>query len=501
MKTQIIALESHDDFISVRDRMSWAKSPRILLVWPKFEKVSLRAADLRILQQHAHYLGADLGLVTRRNDVKRDAERFGIPVFASAAVAQKQAWPEKRPLKASKLPEARQARTTLQMMGEQARVREEHWKSTPVARVGFFALGVLAVIAIASLFVPYAEIRLSPLSEEQHIALPVTASKSVTSVSITGNVPVHEISATVSGTQSARVTSQSPIPQDKASGIIRFRNLTQSEVAIPAGTIVYSVSPAEVRFATLNDTHLAGNVNAVVEVPIAAVNPGEPGNLPANSIQAIGGNLSLSASVTNPASTTGGADRVTTVPSEADRKRVRDVLVGVLQSQAEKQIGSSIGSKDFLLTNTVTMGQVLEETYDPPAGQPGNLLKLSLRADFSAQYVTYDDLMQLSEATLNAGIPQGFVAVPNTMVFHAGTAQNSGNSGASQFDLEVERKLVRQIDLLQAKSLARGVTPQAAAQALQASLPLAGPPVIDLQPAWWPSLPLIPFRITVVSSQ
>ena len=144
---------------------------------------------------------------------------------------------------------------------------------------------------------------------------------------------------------------------------------------------------------------------------------------------------------------------------------------------------------------------MLEETYDPPAGQPGNLLKLTLRADFSAEYVTYDDLMQLSEATLNAGIPQDFVAVPDTLVFHAGMAQNAGDDGASQFDLEVERKLVRQIDLLQAKSLARGVTPQAAAQALQASLPLASPPAINLQPAWWPSLPLIPFRITVVSNQ
>src|SRR5512146_2372941 len=97
MKTQIIALEAHDDFISVRDRMSWAKSPRILLVWPKYEKITLRAADLRILQQHAATLGAEMGVVTRRGDVRRDAERFGIPVFGSAAAAQRQAWgPRKR---------------------------------------------------------------------------------------------------------------------------------------------------------------------------------------------------------------------------------------------------------------------------------------------------------------------------------------------------------------------------------------------------------------------
>ena len=71
MKTQIIALEAHDDFISVRDRMSWAKSPPILLVWPKFEKITLRAVDLRILQKHAYYLGADMGVITRRGDVRR----------------------------------------------------------------------------------------------------------------------------------------------------------------------------------------------------------------------------------------------------------------------------------------------------------------------------------------------------------------------------------------------------------------------------------------------
>ncbi len=96
MKTQIIALEAHDDFISVRDRMSWAKSPRILLVWPKFEKIALRAADLRILQQHASSLGSEMGIVTRRGDVRRDADSFGIPVFRSAKAAQRHAWTSRK---------------------------------------------------------------------------------------------------------------------------------------------------------------------------------------------------------------------------------------------------------------------------------------------------------------------------------------------------------------------------------------------------------------------
>ena len=96
MKTQIITLESHDDLISVRDRMSWGKSPRILLVWPKFERVTLRPVDLRVLQSHARTLGAELGLVTRIPNVQRDALGFGIPVFGTTAEAQRQAWPPRR---------------------------------------------------------------------------------------------------------------------------------------------------------------------------------------------------------------------------------------------------------------------------------------------------------------------------------------------------------------------------------------------------------------------
>src|SRR5262247_2540042 len=96
MKTQIITLESHDDLISVRDRMSWAKTPRILLVWPKFEKVTLRQVDLKILQRHAATLGAQLGLVTRTRQVRADAEALGIPVFESTGLAQRVTWPKRR---------------------------------------------------------------------------------------------------------------------------------------------------------------------------------------------------------------------------------------------------------------------------------------------------------------------------------------------------------------------------------------------------------------------
>jgi len=494
MKTQIITLESHDDLISVRDRMSWAKSPRILLVWPKFEKVTLRPVDLRILQQHAHYLGADLGVITRRANIRRDAQGFGIPVFDSSAAAQRDTWP---PHRETNRRTARTAHSHLRALRDEVQIKEADWRSKPAARVGFFTLGVMAVLLLTALFIPRAVIKLTPITQLQRITIPVTASTSIESVLITGSLPAHEIALTVSGTQSARITAQTSIPQDKASGIARFKNLTQGALTIPAGTVIYNTGSKPVGFATQNDTHLPGNVNAVVEVPIMAVEAGAVGNLPANSLSMIDGILSLSASVTNPGPLTGGTDRVTTAPSEDDHKRVRSVLMSLLLTQAQQQIKDSIGTQDVLLVNTLKMGQVSEEIYDPPSGQPGNLLKLTMSVPFNAQYLSADDLNQLAETTLNASEPEGYLPVPSTLAYKLVDTPVLEGSGGSRFNLQVERTSVHQIDLNQANALARGLPPKIAARTLKAKLPLSNTPVIDLNPSWWPWLPLIPFRISV----
>lgn len=494
MKTQIISLESHDDLISVRDRMSWAKSPRILLVWPRYEKVALRPVDLRVLQQHARFLGADLGLVTRRASVRHDAESFGIPVFDTTADAQREAWP---PRPSTERHEFWNEKPDLRILREQAQAKEAPWRSAPAARVGFFTIGVLAVLSVAGLFVPRAAIKLTPISRTQSITLPVTAGPDISSVLITGSLPAHEITITVAGTQAAQVTSRSSIPQDKAGGVARFTNLGQTPVTIPSGTVVYSTGPAPVRFLTQNTTHMPGSVNAVVEVPITAAEAGESGNLPADSIQAVEGGLGLSVSVTNPEPTTGGTDREAVAPSDSDRQRVHDVLLPLLQKQAEDQIRSSIGSQDMLLVDMLKMGKILDESYDPPPGQAGTLVKLSLRAEFTAQYIKADDLNQLAGTTLNGSIPSGFVAVPNTLSFQTVASPTQDATGASHFDLQISQTIVHQVDAGLANELVRGMSPANAAQRLQSQLAIAKPPEILLNPSWWPWLPLIPFRIEI----
>ncbi len=500
MKTQIIALESHDDLVSVRDRMSWAKSRRILLVWAGFEKVALRPVDLRILQQHARYLGAELGLVTRRGDVRREAEGFGIPVFRSTAEAQRRAWPQDLVPSRRRRIEGRAGAENLRAMRDAVKGKPGGWKSSVIVRIGSFIVGVLAVIALAALFVPRATITLTPVSQQTEITFPVRASTTIQEVAVGGSVPARVITVTVSGTQSAPITSKAAVPQFKAMGVAEFKNLTQAEVVIPAGTIVFSITPSSERFATLNETRLAGKVDATVDVPIEAVQAGTDGNVPANSIQAIEGGLGTSASVTNPDPTAGGTNRTTTVPSAADRSQLREALMAQLETQAMDKMRGMIGDRDILLPGTLQAGQAEGETYTPAAGDPGSQLEVSMSVEFRAQYIKGEDLTSLAEAALMASAPAGYVASLASLQFRVAGTPTADEAGASQFDLQVTCKLVHQLNLDQAAVLVRGAPASVAGAMLQSRFPLARPPEIQLSPSWWPWLPLIPFRIAVVTA-
>ena len=487
MKTQIITLESHDDLISVRDRMSWAKSPRILLVWPKFERVTLRPMDLRVLQSHARTLGAELGLVTRIPNVKRDALGFGIPVFGTTAEAQRQAWPPRRVHKSLRL---YKARPNLRVMKEQSKVEEAKWRSHPIARVGFFAVGALAVLTVAAIFVPRAAIKLTPISQQQSITIPVSANPDTESVFISGSLPAHQTSVRVTNTQSMVITSQGPVPGDKAEGIARFTNLTQNDLTIPAATVIYTTSSPSVEFQTVNVTHLPGGSKKFVEVPIAAVDAGSSGNVAAGAIQAIEGSLALSASVTNPDPTAGGTDLTAIEAVDADRQHLHDLAIAALDQQAKQEINASIGAHDLLLTNTLKADAPSQDVYDPPAGQPGDTLKLTMSVQYSAQYVTADDLTQLAQTILDASMPAGFVSKPDTLQFNSTNIFTADSSGSTHFNLQAERVVIQQIQSPQVIFLVRGLSPIRAKQVLQSKLPLAAPPEIEMSPSWWPWMPI-----------
>lgn len=495
MKTQIFTLEAHDDLISVRDRLSWAKTPRILLVWPKGEKISLRLLDLKVLQRHADSLGAQLGLVTRRTSVRREAESLGMPVFESTGAAQREAWPTIPP-RQQRIP--RPPRRDLRELRSHSIPVEAGWRSKLAVRVIAFGLGVLAVLAVAGLFVPRAEVVLHPETQVQRLDFPVVANPSVQGVYVTGSVPSRAERAVVEGSQSMNVTSRIPVPQTNARGVARFRNLTQTEVEIPAGTVVHTLNDPSVRFATLNTTRLTAGFDQIVEVPIEALDAGQAGNVDADTIQAVEGSLGLMASVTNPEPTGGGSDTTAIGPTQDDRFLLRETLQADLAKQAEDQLRARLSADDVMLTDTLTVSQTLEETYNPPADTQGTSLALTLRLEFTVQVVSTRDLTRLAEVSLDAAAPQGFSPAVDTLTFQSVTKPVTDAQGVTRWQMQAERRLFRSVDTAQVLRLALGRSPEDARAAIAKVQQFANPPEVRLTPTWWPWLPLIPLRVQVV---
>jgi len=491
LKTQIITLASHDDLISVRDKLSWAKTPRILLVWPKYEKVTLRVLDLKVLQRHADSLGAQLALVTRRAKVRHDAESLGIPVFVSTTKAQRELWPvpAARSRRIPKVP-----RRDLRKIRDHLYEKEAVWRTSLPGRILIFTAGVAAVLVIAGLFIPRATLILYPEAKTQRVVIPVMASESTQGVSVTGLIHSQKISATASVEQSLAIVSKISVPKSKSKGVVRFTNLSRGEVDIPAGTV--TTTESSIRFVTLNDALLPAGIDQFVDVPIEALEAGAQGNVAADEITLVEGSLGLSISVTNPNLLKGGANSQLIGATDEDRAKLSEMALDTLRRDAETKLRAQIAPADLLLLDTFEVSQITEENFTPPAGQPGETLVLTMQVEFSARYVLDDDLKELSLATLNASAENDFTAEVSP-TYKVVAAPSTDNAGVSHFELDVTRTLLRQVDEMQVFSITRGHKPEAIKDELVSKLSLRQPPKIAITPSWWKWLPLIPFNISI----
>jgi hypothetical protein len=372
--------------------------------------------------------------------------------------------------------------------------QEAPWRTSLPGRVLTFAAGVLAVLAMAGLFVPHAAVTLYPEAQTQRLAIPVAAGESVRSVSITGEIPAHVISVTVNADQSLAVANQISIPKSKSQGIARFTNLGQGEVNIPVGTIV--ATSASIQFVTLHETLLPAGADNFVDVPIEALKAGTKSNVTENVIVVVEGPIGLSIKVTNPKPVSGGTDENVIGASDEDRSKLSAVVFDNLSRAAQEQINAQIKPGDLLLLDTLETAEILQEEFDPPAGQAGKTLQLKMKVKYNARYISKDDLNQLSISTLDASIPAGFSQFGSPSL--QPLAEPATDSlGITHFNLEVKQIVLRNVDRTHVFSVIAGHSPERARSGLSTELSLRKSPEIIMTPSWWPWLPLIPFNISI----
>ena len=494
MKTQVIQLDPHDDVTSVRDKMSWTKTPRILLVYPRRSRILARTLDLRLLQRHTVALGAQLAIVAQLDSIRLAAQELGIPVFKTAAIAQRRSWEMNY---SAEMPVRRAPRSDLRRMRREAIPAEGRWRNLLGIRLLFFTLAVLAVLALLLLFLPSAMVKLTPETRIQSLTISASASPTVATVNLTGSLPARLTFTVVERSKTVSVTGSVTIPDAPAAGMVRFRNLTAGVVGIPAGTVVRTTGSPPVRFATTMEAAMTAGAGKTLDVPVQAVEAGSSGNLPADTLVAFEVDLGTSLAVTNPSPTTGGSDRSAPVQTADDRARLHDALLSEILEQCKTALPQTLGPGDVNFPDTLGVGQVLSETYFPADGQTGATLSLTMNLQCQAQYAAAADINSLAGMALNANLPDGFEPVSSGAITSDSSAPMTDADGITRWKVQAQRLLSARLDPLAATQLVLGRKPAEAARRLSGFFPLAATPKIQLTPAWWPWLPVVPFRISV----
>ena len=501
MKTQIIRLELHDDFISARDKMGWNQTGRVLLVWPENSRVLNRRLDLILLQRHSKTLGAQLALVTNDADVKYHAYNLGIPVYRTVNSAQKDHWRVDRGRKRNPAPlqPPNGPPPDLAELRQAAHPGIPKLLTQPGTRLALFALAVLAFLSIAAVMVPAAKLSLTPETRTQEVILSVQARPDIDAVNYSGSIPAREVTAQVEGRASAASLGSTRVPLEYATGYVRFTNITDSPVSIPVNLIVRTLDEPSIRFSTTEGADLSAGVGISTTLPVEALEAGAAGNLEPNSLVAIEGEMGASLTATNLSATRGGTDSTLSIATKFNREQLYQRLESDLRETAVEELNQQLPAGDILFTPTITISKIIEERYDPAEYLPSDQISINLRIEYRALSAAQEDFQLLARYALDANLPEDYVAVPDSLVIDHLTNPRVGESGFASWRMRVARQVRAGVLTSRAINMTLGMPPSLAARRLFSNLPLAKEPTIEITPRWWPRLPLIPSRIVVTA--
>ena len=96
-KEQVIQVHANDDIAAIRDRLTWAEAPRVVLVISRRNKAMRDKMNLKLIQRTALDQAITVALVAHHRDTLRLAEEIGLPVFGTADAKEgTKAFKEKR---------------------------------------------------------------------------------------------------------------------------------------------------------------------------------------------------------------------------------------------------------------------------------------------------------------------------------------------------------------------------------------------------------------------
>jgi hypothetical protein len=553
-KPEYLQLDTNEDPNAVRDRLSFMRGERVLLIWPEQGTALPRKLDLVLIQREAMRRAIRLAFVTHDAQVIQHAKDLNISTFETIGASERNRWkrgrakmfmgrdPDERrdltervanrPAPVAQRPAAdsntdalanakaarlrrrdqRNAAPALAADGPQAvgtdsgNPREDEPRRAAWLPRLLIALVVLAVIGgVVYVVVPSATVTLPLIEETISGEVLVTADPTATDVLANGVIPALTLRVEIEDVGTLSSSGSRDQDDVAATGSVVFINQTAQELRVPNGTVVTTSAGAPILFETVADAVVPGGVGNQMEVAIQAQSNslGSRGNVEAGLINTVVGEFSDALLVRNISPTSGGQSRAVAVVTVDDRERLRATVRQQLQSRAYSEMLARLTATQEVILETLRIEEERPEwtTFSAEAGDEADNLSLTMRAIVVAYVVDSIFDRQLLLPQLSTQIGRGRVLQPDTLTVQRGPVTSvDPTSGRIRYTVSGSARIVGTVNAEALTNRLAGRSLQEALAYLQAEVPLApnSLPTIDITPAGYPTLPLLSGRITVV---
>ena len=310
-------------------------------------------------------------------------------------------------------------------------------------------------------------------------------------------IPARLLGVEVEANTQVPTSAKRDSPDVRAKGKVVFVNQLAQPVTVAVGTMVATSAGTPIRFTTVEQVTLPGQIGGTIEVSVLAVDPGPSGNVKSFLINTVEGPLSTQVKVVNQQPMGGGNVRQVGVVTQADKDQAKAILLQQLQQKANAALQAELGEQEFIPPETVKIFP-LDETYDRFVGEQADALGLKMRVAARGSVIGGHNANALVLDQLEKNLDPKFQLLPQGLTFQPAHVVSVGEDGVVVFNMRVTGNIGLRLPKTEAIQAVQGKPIADAADYLTRTYGLKRPAEIVVMPDWLGRVPFFPFRIQMV---
>ncbi len=509
-RPEYIQLDANDDVAHLRDRLSFIRGKRVLLIWPEQGTALTRKLDLVLIQREAKRRAIQLALVTHDPEVIQHAKELEISTFSHVGESDRARWRRGR----NKVFTQRHHKPADELAPEDllpvaSRVRGKRnelsrWQMFGLRLAVLFFLAI--VMGITAFFlVPSAEIVITLAPQSVSVNTTLIADPNLSDIDVeNGLIPASLLRAEVQTVGTLTTTGSLSLGNEFAIGVALFTNETDATVTIPDNTTLSTSAGTPILFKTIAPLTLGAGVGERGEVGIEAMPAADArsGNVDAGLINTVVGDLNGSVTVRNLAPTTGGVTRQVVIVTQEDRDRLLAIVRGQLQAVAYDEMLATLTDTQVIVIETVRIAEERNDwtTFSHDEGDATETLSLTMKAIVTA--LTLDDRYgrQIVFAQLSAQKPSGQILQADSFIYTRGAVSDITPQNRVTFSAQGDVQAITQVNTQALLERIANQTPEEAMRLVRDYGRLTPQDTVEIRvspPEFW-QLPALPVRMTFI---